>query len=62
MDKENLSRCLRCEVEHWSAKSYGVLQAELRDVVAYCVGEGAESYQVEVRVYRYETSIHERRN
>ena len=35
-------------------KSYYALVAELRDVVAYSVGEGPASYQVEVQLLECE--------
>lgn len=50
MTKDTLAQCLLRERDRWSAKSYEVLIAELRDVVAYSVGEGSSFYQVEVQV------------
>src|SRR5260370_22384430 len=50
MDRNDLGRCLAREVDRWSTKPYETLKTELRDVVAYSVGEGSESYQVEVQL------------
>jgi hypothetical protein len=48
VEKNDLKTCLRLELDHWSAKSYEALVDELRDVVAYSVGEEPRCYQVEV--------------
>ena len=54
MNKDDLKQCLRRERERWSAKSYDGLVAELQSVVAYSVGEGSASYQVEVELLECE--------
>jgi hypothetical protein len=54
MDKDELRLRLGCEVGRWSAKSYDALKTELRDVVAYSLGEGLEFYQVEVQLLESE--------
>jgi hypothetical protein len=54
MDKENLSRYLRREVDRWSAKTYQILKVELSDVVSYSVDKGTEFYQVEVHLLESE--------
>jgi hypothetical protein len=56
MDRNDLRRCLDREVDRWSTKPYEALKTELRDVVAYSVGEESEFYQVEVQLVE---SLHE---
>ena len=48
MNKDELRRCLRRELDIWSAKPYEALRTKLRDAVHYSVGEGPEWCQVEV--------------
>ena len=48
MHRKELRALLDAEIAAWAAKSFDDLVEELRDVVAYERGDGAEAHQFEV--------------
>ena len=54
MDRKRLRDLLDAEIAIWAAKPFDDLVGELRDVVAYERGEGADSHQFEVMLLEQE--------
>jgi hypothetical protein len=59
MNKKRLQALLDREISIWSAKSFEQLATEVRDIVSYERGEGADFHQFEVQLLEHtESYVH----